>query len=138
MSELQLCALRIGAETYVVDINRVEEILSVPPITTMPGAPRFLKGLVRLRGDVVPVVDVRDRLGVESQVPKGKERLVGVSHWLAPRGPHRRPRDARAARLAREPSTRALERWARLDALRPRRVWRAAGAQADARREGLG
>jgi purine-binding chemotaxis protein CheW len=62
--EVQLCVLRVGGEEYVVDIRRVEEILPVPALTVVPRAPKFLEGVVRLRNDVLPVIDVRKRLGV--------------------------------------------------------------------------
>ncbi len=56
MSELvQLCVLRVGAETYAVDLKRVEEILPVPVVTPMPKAPAFLEGVVQLRGEMLPV-----------------------------------------------------------------------------------
>ena len=86
MSELvQLCVLRIGAETYAVDLRRVDEILPVPPLTPLPKAPAFLEGVARLRGEVLPVIDARKRLGVApasatlrtpSGQPKHTERLV--------------------------------------------------------------
>jgi len=86
MSELvQLCVLRIGSETYAVDLRRVDEILPVPAVTPLPKAPAFLEGVVRLRGEVLPVVDARKRLGVTPasgtlRTPSGKprhsERLV--------------------------------------------------------------
>jgi purine-binding chemotaxis protein CheW len=65
---LQLCVLRVGAEEYVVDLARVDEVLRVPPVTPLPRAPAFLEGVVNLRGEMLPVVDVRRRLGV----PKGQ------------------------------------------------------------------
>ncbi|MEW6431631.1 MAG: chemotaxis protein CheW [Myxococcota bacterium] len=82
---LQLCVLRVGAEEYVVDLARVDEILPVPGVTPVPRAPSFLEGVVKLRGEVVPVVDVRRRLGIpkgQGQVlspsgkPRNRERLV--------------------------------------------------------------
>lgn len=86
MSELvQLCVVRVGTETYAVDLKRVDEILPVPPLTPLPRAPRFLEGVVRLRGEVLPVVDARKRLGVEpgassavtsSGRPRRTERLM--------------------------------------------------------------
>ncbi|MCA2977941.1 MAG: chemotaxis protein CheW [Myxococcaceae bacterium] len=63
--EAQLCVLEVGGEHYVVDLKRVEEILPVQPLTPVPKAPAFLEGVVKLRGEVVPVVDVRRRLGVQ-------------------------------------------------------------------------
>lgn len=82
---LQLCVVRIGAESYALDLKRVDEILPVPALTPLPHAPRFLEGVVRLRGEVLPVIDARKRLAVTSPVtpslkPSGKarrtERLV--------------------------------------------------------------
>jgi purine-binding chemotaxis protein CheW len=66
MTELiaQLCVLDVGSEQYVIDLRRVEEILPVQPPTPVPKAPGFLEGVVKLRGEIVPVVDVRKRLGV--------------------------------------------------------------------------
>jgi purine-binding chemotaxis protein CheW len=62
--DVQLCVLEIGHETYVVDLKRVEEILPAQVATPVPRAPVFLEGVVKLRGEIVPVVDVRKRLGV--------------------------------------------------------------------------
>lgn len=67
MSEFaaQLCVLEVGGEQYVIDLKRVEEIPPVQVATPVPRAPSFLEGVVKLRGEVVPVVDVRKRLGVQ-------------------------------------------------------------------------
>jgi purine-binding chemotaxis protein CheW len=81
----QLCVLRVGTEEYVVDLARVDEILPVPTVTPVPKAPAFLEGVVKLRGEVLPVVDVRRRLGVPkglgqalspSGKPRNRERLL--------------------------------------------------------------
>ena len=77
---LQLCVWKVGQEDYVVDLRRIDEILSVPQVTRVPRAPSFLDGVVKLRGDVLPVVDVRRRLGVSPNAtpavaPSGKVKL---------------------------------------------------------------
>ncbi|MDP1917874.1 MAG: chemotaxis protein CheW [Myxococcales bacterium] len=81
--DVQLCVLEIGQETYVVDLKRVEEILPAQVATPVPRAPAFLEGVVKLRGEIVPVVDVRKRLGVvprSTTTPdpriKRRERMV--------------------------------------------------------------
>ena len=51
---------------YAVDILRVREILDIPPITKVPRTPEFMLGVINLRGTVVPVVDLRQRFGMES------------------------------------------------------------------------
>jgi len=56
---------RLGAEEYGIDILRVQEIRSYEPPTRIANAPAYLKGVVNLRGVIVPIVDLRVRLGCE-------------------------------------------------------------------------
>jgi len=58
--------LRLGAEEYGIDILRVQEIRSYEQPTRIANAPAFIKGVVNLRGVIVPIVDLRLRLGCES------------------------------------------------------------------------
>ena len=48
-------------ETYAVELKGVVEILEMQPVTSVPETPSYIKGVINLRGRVVPVVDVRDR-----------------------------------------------------------------------------
>ncbi|MFD0669805.1 chemotaxis protein CheW [Ramlibacter sp. MAHUQ-53] len=57
---------RLGAEEYGVDIQKVQEIRSYEPPTRIPHAPGHIKGVVNLRGVIVPIVDLRTRLGCDS------------------------------------------------------------------------
>jgi len=57
---------RLGAEEYGIDILRVQEIRSHEPPTRIANAPPFLKGVVNLRGVIVPIVDLRIKLGCPS------------------------------------------------------------------------
>ena len=54
---------RLGAEEYGIDILRVQEIRSYEPPTRIANAPSFIKGVVNLRGVIVPIVDLRLKLG---------------------------------------------------------------------------
>lgn len=56
---------RVGAEEYGIEILRVQEIRSYEPPTRIAGAPPFVKGVVNLRGTIVPIVDLRLKLGCE-------------------------------------------------------------------------
>ncbi|MCU0695426.1 MAG: chemotaxis protein CheW [Myxococcaceae bacterium] len=73
---VQLCVLEVGGEQYVIDLKRVEEILPVQAPTPVPKAPGFLEGVVKLRGEVVPVVDVRKRLGVQPAAGPLRDKRV--------------------------------------------------------------
>lgn len=76
---VQLCTFRIGGEDYAIDIMRVREIIHPLAITPVPRAPVFVEGVVRLRGEVIPVLDVRKRLGVEASPPTRKSRFLIVN-----------------------------------------------------------
>jgi len=65
---IQLVSFVIDEVEYGVDILSVHEILRIPEITRLPNTPPFIKGVINLRGNVLPVVDVRNRFGF----PKGK------------------------------------------------------------------
>ena len=69
----QFVAFRLGEELYGIPITQVQEIIQKPQITRLPQMPDFVKGVVNLRGKIVPVVDLRTRFnmpisGEESQV----------------------------------------------------------------------
>ncbi|GLS24401.1 chemotaxis protein CheW [Marinibactrum halimedae] len=50
-------------EEFGVDILRVQEIMVWSPVTAIPGTPSYLKGVINLRGVIVPIVDMRERFG---------------------------------------------------------------------------
>lgn len=76
--ELQLVAFRLGKETYAVDIQQVQEIIRMQHITQVPGAPSFVEGVINLRGRIVPVIDLRQRLGLPRGERTGETRIVVV------------------------------------------------------------
>ena len=82
MSDLRLITFRVGAETFVLDIMAVRQIIPYSGSTTVPTAPAFIEGIVVLRNEVIPIIDLRERL-----YPQMKERadqpLVLVTHTSA-------------------------------------------------------
>jgi purine-binding chemotaxis protein CheW len=62
----EFLTFRLGAEEYGIDILKVQEIRSYEPPTRIANAPAFIKGVVNLRGVIVPIVDLRLRLACES------------------------------------------------------------------------
>ena len=61
---LQLVSFNIGDEEFGVDILRVQEINRMVDITRVPNAPEYVFGVINLRGKVIPVIDLRTRLGM--------------------------------------------------------------------------
>jgi purine-binding chemotaxis protein CheW len=82
-----LATFFLGDEEYGVDVRLVQEIIRVTEITQVPRAPEFVKGVINLRGRIIPVVDLKRKLalgdvvvGRSSRVVvvKLKERLIGL------------------------------------------------------------
>ena len=80
--ELRLITFRVGPETFVLDIMAVRQIVPYTGSTTVPTAPAFIEGIVVLRNEVIPIVDLRDRLypGMDRRMA---EPLVLITHTSA-------------------------------------------------------
>jgi purine-binding chemotaxis protein CheW len=59
-------AFTLGGEEYGIGILKIREIIGMLPVTSVPRMPEHVKGVVNLRGNVIPVVDLRLRFGMES------------------------------------------------------------------------
>jgi purine-binding chemotaxis protein CheW len=75
----QLCTFRVAGEDYAIDIMRVREIISPLPVTPVPRAPPFVEGVFRLRGEVIPVLDVRKRFGLPAGAATRKTKYLIVN-----------------------------------------------------------
>ncbi len=60
----QYLTFRLGEEVFGLDVGKVREILDMTTITRIPRTPEFLRGVINLRGNVVPVVDMRLKFGL--------------------------------------------------------------------------
>lgn len=60
----QYLTFKLAAECYAFEIDNVREVLDFTTITRMPRMPAFLRGMINLRGDIVPVVDLRMKFGL--------------------------------------------------------------------------
>jgi len=62
----EFLTFRLGTEEYGIDILKVQEIRSYEPPTRIANSPSFIKGVVNLRGVIVPIVDLRLKLGCDA------------------------------------------------------------------------
>jgi len=62
---MQLVGFKIDREQFGVNILMVQEIIRSAPITPVPNSPEFVEGVINLRGDILPVIDLRKRLNFE-------------------------------------------------------------------------
>ena len=63
----QLISFMIGKEEYGLEILTVKEVIRIREITKIPKAPVFVKGIINLRGDVIPIIDLREKFGLETE-----------------------------------------------------------------------
>ncbi|MCU0846783.1 MAG: chemotaxis protein CheW [Spirochaetes bacterium] len=84
---IQLVSFLLDEVEYGVDILAVHEILRFPDLTRLPNTPEYIKGVINLRGNVIPIVDVRQRFGYKDAqvtdltrviVIETTEKLVGL------------------------------------------------------------
>lgn len=73
--EHQYLTFLLNGEEYAIDILRVQEIKGYSAITPIPNTPPHLRGVMNLRGNVVPVIDLRLRLGMEP-APYGQFTVI--------------------------------------------------------------
>jgi purine-binding chemotaxis protein CheW len=78
ISAKQYLCLAVGRETYAVGIDMVREILEVGRMTPLPLTPDFVRGVMNLRGAVVPVIDIKARFGSEPAVIGRRSSVVIV------------------------------------------------------------
>lgn len=73
---LQLVSFKIGDEEFGVDILSVQEINRMSQITKVPNTPDFIEGVINLRGRVIPVIDLRVKLGMARKEHDKNTRIV--------------------------------------------------------------
>jgi purine-binding chemotaxis protein CheW len=67
---------RIGSQYYCIDIMSVREIRGWTPATTLPRAPGYVRGVINLRGVVLPIIDLADRLGFAATEPTARHVII--------------------------------------------------------------
>ena len=77
-TEIKLIIFKLGREEYGLDILRVQEIKRMMGITRVPSTPTFIKGVINLRGSVLPVIDLRTRLGLAENDLTEAARIIVV------------------------------------------------------------
>ena len=75
-AELHLVTFTLDREAYGVPVHRVREVIRVGEMTRVPQAPEHVRGVTNLRGRILPVVELRTRLGLTAAVLTPKSRIV--------------------------------------------------------------
>ncbi len=79
-SVVEVISFKLGDEIYGVKIDYVREILKPLEITPVPRTPSYLKGVTSLRGEIIPVFDLKERLGLEGIQQDKKTSALRLQH----------------------------------------------------------
>lgn len=77
-TSLEILCFRVADEMYGIDIRELKEIIKPREPTEIPHAPRFIAGVLSLRGIIIPVFMLRERLGLGESTGRNKERIIVV------------------------------------------------------------
>lgn len=72
----ELLAFELGADPYAIPVERVREIVRMRPITPVPRVPSAVRGVVSLRGEIVEVIDLRQRMGMSPAEATRRSRII--------------------------------------------------------------
>ncbi|TGV29215.1 purine-binding chemotaxis protein CheW, partial [Mesorhizobium sp. M00.F.Ca.ET.186.01.1.1] len=79
VSEVKVIVFRLKDEEYGVEVNQVKSIEKLEHITRVPRTPPFVKGVINLRGVVTPIIDLRNRFGLEESLYSESTRIIIVA-----------------------------------------------------------
>ncbi len=74
----QYLTFKVGEEVFALDVIQVREVLDMSPITRVPRSPEFMRGVINVRGSVVPVVDLRLKFGLTKTESTVDTRIVVI------------------------------------------------------------
>jgi purine-binding chemotaxis protein CheW len=72
----ELMAFRVGDQEFCVDVTKVREIRGWSPTTPLPHAPQAMLGVINLRGEVLPIIDLAARMGLTPTVPSSRHVII--------------------------------------------------------------
>ena len=72
----QFIVIKLGDEQYGIDIKYIDNIVRMQHITRVPKVDEYLKGVINLRGEVIPVMSIRIKMGLEKDVETKSSRII--------------------------------------------------------------
>lgn len=75
---LEFLCFRVSDEIYGINIMDIKEIITPREVTEVPHTPLFVSGILSLRGTIIPIINLRVRLGLACKEPTGKERIIVI------------------------------------------------------------
>lgn len=78
VTSLEFLCFKVSDEIYGINIMDIKELIKPREVTEVPRAPSFVSGIISLRGVIIPIIDMRDRLGLLCEKVTGRERVIVV------------------------------------------------------------
>lgn len=76
---IECMVFKLGGTDYAVELGKIKEILTYPDlITVIPNTSKSMKGLINLRGEVVPIIDLREYFNIEKMITKEKPIVIAI------------------------------------------------------------
>lgn len=85
----QYLTFALGDEEYAISVSMVREVLEVPRVTKIPRMPPFMRGVINLRGTVVPVIDLRVKFGMAETAIEKSTAIIVLEIPAGPEGDER-------------------------------------------------
>ena len=79
MTEMQLVVFILGKEEYGVDIMQVKEIVTYKEPVKVPNTPKFVEGIINLRGEIIPIVNLKKRFNIPGEDLGEQTRVIVMS-----------------------------------------------------------
>jgi len=76
----QIIVFRVGNEDYGLEIEKVQEVIRMKTIKKLPRSPKFILGVMNLRGNIIPVIGLRQKFGLDPMEYTEFTRIVVVNH----------------------------------------------------------
>lgn len=76
LEPIQYIVIRLGAEQYGIDIRYIDNIVRMQNITRVPKVPAYLKGVINLRGEVIPVMSIRLKMNLDADEITRTSRII--------------------------------------------------------------
>jgi len=76
--EIQMLTFALDGVSYGVDVHQVREVKNFEGVTPVPYAPAYIKGVTNLRGEVVPVIDLRKRFGIVERKGNDETGIMAI------------------------------------------------------------
>ena len=74
--EIQVVMFKLGDEVFGIDVHQVREIIKAKAYAKVPNAPYFIEGVINLRGQITPIVNIKSLLGIQSENISDNARIV--------------------------------------------------------------